>query len=411
MKLMKFKLLPLFDNLNHLHKNHENAILPDNRFQNDFFYTLNFIKSYTGSQGTFNSYRREAERLLQWSWLIKNKTIDELKREDIEQYIHFCQNPPKTWISLKKVPRYIEKNGIRIPNDEWRPFVVTLRKTETKKGHIATVEQFDLSQGAIQEIFAILSTLFNFLIAEEYLVSNPVALIRQKSKFVRKRQHNAPIRRLSLVQWNTVLDAAETLAQESPEQHERTRFILSLLFGMYLRISELAASERWIPSMNDFAKDSNGHWWFTTVGKGNKERQIAVSDEMLQSVTRWRLFLGLTPLPSPADNSPLIPKIRGNGPMSDTRPIRRIVQYCFDLAEEQLRLKGHNEEADSLSAATVHWLRHTGISEDVKLRPREHVRDDAGHSSSATTDRYIDIEKQARYQSARKKTIKQEDNV
>ncbi len=402
---MKFKLLPLFDNLTHLHKNHENVRLSDSRFQNDFNYTLSFLKSYTGSQGTFNSYRREAERLLQWSWLIKNKTLDELKRDDIEQYIHFCQNPPKSWISLKKVPRFIEKDGRRIPNEEWRPFVASISKSAKKSGQSVSIEQFNLSQGTTQEIFAILSTLFNFLIAEEYLVSNPVALIRQKSKFIRKRQQNAPIRRLSLIQWDAVLQAAKYLADESPEKHERTRFMLSLLFGMYLRISELAASERWIPSMNDFAKDSNGHWWFTTVGKGNKERQIAVSDAMLKSLTRWRLFLGLTPLPSPADNSPLLPKIRGNGPLSDTAPIRRIIQRCFDLAAEQLRHHGHAEEADNLSAATVHWLRHTGISEDVKVRPREHVRDDAGHSSSATTDRYIDIEKQARYQSAREKKI------
>ncbi len=402
---MKIKLLPIFDSLNHLHKNHEHVVLPSSEFQNDFNYTLNFLKSYTGSLGTFNSYRREAERLLQWSWHIKHATIDELKREDIEQYIHFCQNPPKSWISLKKVPRFVVKDGKRVPNEDWRPFVVTLSKTSIKNGHHASLEQFNLSQGATQEIFAILSTLFNFLIAEEYLVSNPVALIRQKSKFIRKRQQNAPIRRLSLLQWDEVLNAAESMAEDSPEQHERTRFMLSLLFGMYLRISEVAASERWVPSMNDFAKDSNGHWWFTTVGKGNKERQIAVSDAMLESLTRWRLFLGLTPLPSPADNSPLIPRIRGNGPMSDTAPIRRIIQRCFDLAGERLRQKGLIEEADNLSAATVHWLRHTGISEDVKIRPREHVRDDAGHSSSATTDRYIDIEKQARHQSARKKMI------
>ncbi len=402
---MKIKLLPLFDNLNHLHRNHEHVVIPETRFQNDFNYTLNFLKSYTGSQGTFNSYRREAERLLQWSWLIKNKTLNELRREDIEQYIHFCQSPSKSWISLKKVPRFIEKEGKRIPNEEWRPFVASVSKSARKNGQTASIEQFSLSQGTTQEVFAILSTFFNFLIAEEYVTSNPVALIRQKSKFIRKRQQNTPVRRLSMVQWNAVLHAAESLASDSPEKHERTRFMLSLLFGMYLRISELAASDRWIPSMNDFAKDSNGHWWFTTVGKGNKERQIAVSDEMLECLTRWRLFLGLSPLPSPADNSPLLPKIRGNGPLSDTAPIRRIIQRCFDLAAEQLRHNGLAEEADNLSAATVHWLRHTGISEDVKIRPREHVRDDAGHSSSATTDRYIDIENQARYQSARKKTI------
>lgn len=399
------RLLPVFDSMDHLHKNAENVILPDRRFQDDFNHTLSFLKSYNGSLGTFNSYRREAERLLQWCWQIKGMTLPELKRDDIEHFVRFCQSPPLTWIALKKVPRYIDKAGKRSPNPNWRPFVVTVSKSARKLGDTTSLSQFSLSQGAVQEIFAILSTLFNFLIAEEYLVSNPVALIRQKSKFVRKRQLNAPIRRLSQIQWSAVLNAAELLAQDNPEKHERTRFILSMLYGMYLRISEVVASERWSPTMNDFAKDSNGYWWFTTVGKGNKERQIAVSEAMLDSLARWRQCLGLTPLPSSADNTPLIPKLRGSGPMSDTAPIRRLVQVCFDLAAAQLRQSNQIEEADSLGAATVHWLRHTGISEDVKIRPREHVRDDAGHSSSATTDRYIDVELKARHQSAQKKTI------
>ena len=402
---MKIRLLPLFDSLDHIHKNAEYVILPDKRYQNDFNHTLNFLKSYNGSLGTFNSYRREAERLLQWCWQIKSMSITDLKRDDIEQFVRFCQNPPDSWISLKKVPRFIENQGKRIPNSNWRPFVVTISKSSRKLGNTAEISQFSMSQGAIQEIFAILSTLFNFLIAEEYLISNPVALIRQKSKFIRKRQVNAPVRRLSLVQWDAVLNAAEILAAENPMHHERTRFILSMLYGMYLRISELVASDRWMPKMNDFAKDSNGYWWFTTVGKGNKERQIAVSEAMLNSLIRWRKHLGLPALPSPADNSPLIPKIRGNGPMSDTAPIRRLVQLCFDLAAIYLRKENNNTEADSLSSATVHWLRHTGISEDVKTRPREHVRDDAGHSSSATTDRYIDVELKERYQSAQSKKI------
>lgn len=402
---MKTALLPLFDNLANLHKNQDHVILPEARFHTDFYHSLQFLKSYCGSLGTFNSYRREVERLLQWAWLIKKKLVKELKRDDIEQFVKFCQNPPDSWISVKKVPRYLEQEGLRQPNPAWRPFVATVSKTEFSAGKRPDISHFGLSQGAIQEIFAILSTYFNFLIAEEYLIANPVALIRQKSKYIRKRQQNAPVRRLSVLQWQAVLAAAEQLADENPEKHERTRFILSILFGMYLRISELSASERWIPTMNDFAKDSHGNWWFTTIGKGNKERQVAVSDAMLASLTRWRLFLGLSPLPSVADNSPLIPKLRGNGPMSDTAPIRRLVQQCFDRAALQLRIDNQLEEAQHLSCATVHWLRHTGISEDVKIRPREHVRDDAGHSSSATTDRYIDIEKQARHRSAKDKAI------
>jgi site-specific recombinase XerD len=402
---MKNLFLPLFDNIDYIHKNSVNVCLPNEEFRVEFNYSLHFLKSYNGSLGTFNSYRREIERLLQWSWNIKKSLIKHLTKEDIETYIKFCQSPPAQLIGIKKVPRYLESEGIRVPNQEWHPYVITLPKAARKNGVTLEKMGFSLSQGAIQEIFAILSTYFNFLIAEEYLLSNPVALIRQKSKFIRKKQHAAPIRRLSLLQWDAVLRSAEKLAAQEPEKHERTLFILRILYGMYLRISELAASDRWTPTMNDFAKDSRGAWWFTTVGKGNKERQIAVSENMLKSLTRWRMFLGLTPLPNAADNSPLIPKIRGNGPMSDTAPLRRIVQKTFDYAEELLRSENHIEEADSIRAATVHWLRHTGISEDVKIRPREHVRDDAGHSSSATTDRYIDVELYARYQSAKKKNI------
>ena len=174
---------------------------------------------------------------------------------------------------------------------------------------------------------------------------------------------------------------------------------------MYLRISELAESDRWQPSMGDFRQDTHGNWWFTTVGKGNKERDISVSDEMLVALRRFRQFLGMTPLPLPGDSTPLIPKVRGKGGITSTRQIRFIVQECFDMAVERLKAQGEPEEADALQVATVHWLRHTGISEDVKFRPREHVRDDAGHGSSAITDRYIDVERQARHASARKKKI------
>jgi len=95
----------------------------------------------------------------------------------------------------------------------------------------------------------------------------------------------------------------------------------------------------------------------------------------------------------------------GKGPVSCTSSIRYIVQNCFDQAIIKLKKDGFLEEAESLMVATVHWLRHTGISDDVKIRPREHVRDDAGHSSSAITDKYIDIELRERHRSARNKII------
>ena len=101
----------------------------------------------------------------------------------------------------------------------------------------------------------------------------------------------------------------------------------------------------------------------------------------------------------------LFPKIAGKGPLTHTGPIRQTIQHCFDKAVAQLKLDDYEEEAEALMEATVHWLRHTGISEDVKIRPREHVRDDAGHSSSAITDKYIDIELKERHASARSKEL------
>ncbi len=63
-----------------------------------------------------------------------------------------------------------------------------------------------------------------------------------------------------------------------------------------------------------------------------------------------------------------------------------------------------------MAHASAHWLRHTGISDDIneRQRPLAHVRDDAGHASIVTTDRYNDIELTERYKSAKKKTSKQE---
>lgn len=181
---------------------------------------------------------------------------------------------------------------------------------------------------------------------------------------------------------------------------------------MYLRISELVSSSRWVPTMGDFFKDSNSNWWFKTVGKGNKARQIAVSPAMLKALKHYRTsYLALSPYPAPNEKTPLIPNAKDtNKPITSTRPIRALVQECFNLAADELEANGEHHEAELLRIATVHWLRHTGISEDVKVRPREHVRDDAGHGSGAITDRYIDVELQARARSARKKIIDQEEN-
>ena len=372
----------------------------------DYQHALNFLYSYRGSQDTFNAYRRDVERLLQWSWFIRHQSFLDHKRDDMEAFIEFCLKPPKRWISLKNTARFQKIDSEKVPNPEWRPFDVSVSKKEHKEGLKPAKDMYQFSQAALKTMFNVLSSFYNYLLQEQVVATNPVALMRQKSKFLQKDIKTQHIRRLSNQQWDMVMRIAKEKALQNPI-HERTVFMLSCLFGMYLRISELIASARWTPTMGDFFKDSEGHWWFKTVGKGNKARQIAVSSAMLDALQHYRQhYLKLSPLPSLNEQTPLISHLNNvNKSVKNDDIIRKLVQECFDCAADQFESQGEHEEANGLRVATVHWLRHTGISEDVKHRPREHVRDDAGHSSGAITDKYIDVELRERAKSALSKII------
>lgn len=400
---------PIFDTLAHLQAKVPSLPELSPNSIRDYEYACNFLRAYRGSEATFNAYRRELERLHQWTWCVAKKSLPELRRADIEAFIEFCQKPPSSWIGTKNVPRFMDHQGKRVTNPEWRPFVATVDKIAYARGETPDPQKYTLSQKALQAIFAIIGSFYSYLLQEEYVELNPVAQIRQKSKFLRKYQAGQTIRRLSEIQWYYVIETAEQLAQKDPQTHERTLFIMNALYGMYLRISELAASSRWEPQMGHFYKDHDDNWWFTTVGKGNKQRIITVSNAMLQALKRYRQSLNLPPLPYRGETTPLLLKQKGAGSITSTRQIRAIVQGCFDASIARLQKDGFSDEAEQLKAATVHWLRHTGISDDVRHRPREHVRDDAGHGSSAITDKYIDIELRARHASGRKKRIKPED--
>lgn len=362
---------------------------------------LQFLYSYRGSADTFNSYRRELEKFLQWSWFIHHASITSHKRLDIEAFIEFCIKPYKRWMGVKMVSRFLPKDGGKAPNPQWRPFVVKVSKKDFQAGRTPEKANYQLSQKGLRVLFAILSSFYQFMIQEGLTESNPVAHIRQKSKFLQTQATAPMIRRLSDTQWRTVMDQAQALAKQSGE-HQRTLFVMQALYHMYLRISELTARKAHTPTMGDFFRDHDNNWWFKVFGKGKKTRQIAVGTVMLDALKQWREHLGLSPLPSPDDTTPLIPNQRDGQPITSSRSIANWVQGCFDQAIDTLALT-ESEEATLLRTATAHWLRHTGISDDVKIRPREHVRDDAGHSSGAITDRYIDVELQERAKSAQRK--------
>jgi len=371
----------------------------------EYQHSREFLKSYSGSPDTFTAYRREIERLLHWSWLVAKKPLKLLNRNDLRDYITFASAPPKSWIATKTVARFKNvADGSRQANPEWRPFVVRVSKAQGRAGRAPDKDNYQLSNKSIQAMFAGLSTFFTFLQQEEYLDANPVALIRQKSRFLQKDKTTKVTRKLSHVQWDSVINTALKLAENDPA-HERTLFIMSIFYLLGLRISEIAQTPGRVPTMGDFAPDKRGLWWFRTVGKGNKLREVAVPDAMMETLKRYRNALDLTPLPARDENTPLLCKVRGKDGLG-TRQVRKLVQHCFDYAINQLENDGKTDEAADLATATVHWLRHTAISADIEFRPREHVRDDVGHEDPATTERYIDTDKMERHASAKSKQLK-----
>ncbi|MBA2655131.1 MAG: site-specific integrase [Gammaproteobacteria bacterium] len=372
--------------------------------EREYALTREFLRSYAGSLDTFNSYRREVERFLQWSWLIIKKPIKEIDRNDIRLFLEFIQNPPLHWISTKNASRFIDQEGLRIPNPAWRPFVVRVSKALYKEGKKPNKQEYQLTNKSIQALFAGLSTFFSFFQQETYLDINPIQLVRQKSRYIQKQQSQKITRRLSNLQWRYVIDTIEGLANND-SLYERYLFLISIFYLLGLRISEVADTPGRTPKMGDFAPDKHDRWWFTTVGKGNKVRDVAVPNAMLEALKRYRISRGLIALPSRGENTPLLHKERGRNGLG-TRQVRNLIQLCFDKAIDHLYKAGKQDEAQDLAAATVHWLRHTSISADVEHRPREHVRDDAGHENAMITDRYIDTDRIARHESAKLKPLK-----
>jgi len=372
----------------------------------EFKLCLEFLKSYGNSPDTFTAYRREIERFLQWSWLICNKSLKEVTRNHVRDYLEFINTPPRTWIAKKTVNRFTNVMGLRQANPEWRPFVVRISKIARRHGKQPDRSTYQLSNKSLEAVFATLSSLYTFLQQEDYLEVNPISLIRQKKGYIQRQQVRKVTRKLSKLQWNTVITAVQEMADEDP-QHERTLFLMSAFYLLGVRISELAYTSDRMATMGSFAPDKQSLWWFTTVGKGNKVRDIAVPDELLTALKRYRNHLDLSPLPSREEPLPLFPKLKGKSGLG-ARQIRNIVQSVFDRAIQQLQMQGKTDEAEDLATATVHWLRHTAISTDVESRPREHIRDDVGHENPATMDKYIDTDRVARHRSAQHKKLKPE---
>ena len=360
--------------------------------QDDYDVLLLFIKQYSFSQDTYNSYRRDVERFILWLWLIQKSTLSDASSDMISSYIQFFKSPPKSWIQAHRQSRL---NADDTLNTNWRPFMASSQQ---------------VSAHTLKSMLAILRTFFQFCLEEGVLARNPVASLKQKRQHLSSSQENTIMRRMNAQQWQTVIGIAMR-DKDSGVEAMRGLFVMSLFYLLGVRISEISATERHTPTMGDFYQDSDLQWWFRALGKGNKQRDIAVADELLDILSMYRHSHGLSAQPALNEGTPLVMKMKGSGGCG-IRQIRNILSQRFDRAVAEMRSQGHEQLASHLAQATAHWLRHTAISEDVASRPLEHVRDDAGHSNIRITSHYITTDRAQRHRSAKdKKLIRSKNDV
>ena len=158
------------------------------------------------------------------------------------------------------------------------------------------------------------------------------------------------------------------MAKKDPALHERTLFIIAVIYFMSLQLEDLViTNKKDYLKMNNFFCDSNNNWWLRMPKQNNGlEHNIPVKKEVLEHLKRWRTHLELKPFPSANDNKPLFLKKVIGGYTSSLTSIdysAKFIKNCFYQATEELLNDNLIQEAESLKKIVPRWIKNTEMEE------------------------------------------------
>lgn len=370
------------------------------------------------NDNNYKTYRSELTTFLHWCFDVEQASPISLSRRSINHYVQYCLAPPNALIAYRNVAQFVLNKdwGERQPNPLWRPFL--------GKKQDGVELPYRMTDATLKTKIAILSSFYSYLINEEITERNPAVIWMRHSRFgsqsavVTGLDESEEVRVFSDLQWSYVMSTARALAEADPERQARSLFLISLMYGCYLRISEVAARPGFSPVMSQFRRDNHtGIWSFhIPISKGGKKRTVAVSTELLEALKAYRESLNLSPLPGPHDATPLFIRHKAAGRGRDqgllnanlgVRQLRDLLNDLIAQAAEHAAADGFEHDAAEMRTLTVHSIRHTGITHDINLngRPLSHVQADAGHDSIDTTSQYLHTSKIERHESAASKRL------
>lgn len=313
------------------------------------------------SGATQRAYRKEAERLILWAIVERNRALSSLTTEDAIAYRAFLRHPvPRgRWVGPSR-PR---------TSSEWRPFAG------------------GLSPRSAAYALSVIGAMYRWLIQQRYVLANPFAGIKVRGAAL--SQSMAATRVFTEGEWSllrTLADGLEWSYGWKAPAAQRLRFVLDFAYATGLRISELVGA-----TLSQIQVDGHADHWLHVVGKGSKAGKVVLPSLACSALDRYLVQRRLPTTPTrwnPA--TPLIGSLDQDSAAGITAPrLWTIMKRFFKIAAEVLAADNPGM-AEKLRRASPHWTRHShatnALARGVDLTA---VRDNLRHASVSTTSIYL----------------------
>lgn len=362
---------------------------------------IEYLEQFQQSPNTLANYLKEVERFALWLIHENQKPISAVNRADWLSYLEFIKSPPACWCSNKE--RKFKKDGKTI-NPAWRPFEIRTVHEPLATKSIDIDDNPTLVSGLSKNSQSltkrIIESMFTFLVVANHLNANPAISPRTRNRSSdNKKSFSERTISDALVDYtiDTIFHAQKHAKSEREAfGHLRARYIIQLLVGTGLRLSEAAG--------HTYADISirGERWFLNIVGKGEKPRSIELFADVIAVMKEFRLAVGCaSPTPLFNDNMKLIPRKNVKEAITGQRVIQ-IMRKAFDLAcmakvSEADRAQSAEDkgmllrDASFLEKASAHWLRHAHATYFLKHSGQnlKATMSRLGHASVDTTMLYI----------------------
>lgn len=321
---------------------------------------------------TQRAYRKEAERLLLWSVLVRKKALSSLTVDDANAFVAFLQAPPAPWCG----PRHHERWS-----PLWRPL------------------EGPLSGSALRMTIAVLGSLFSFLSMQHYSLVNPFAGVATPK--ARPRPLGSG-RALSIAQWQAITAALEAGWKDAAER--RVHRAIRWLYALGLRRAELVAARctdlQRLEYLDRAGAPATG-WLLQVEGKGRRYREVPVPGDLVGELAEYLQEHGRPGDVTAEENGPIPILASLEGPAAQAwtaEGLYKALRKFFKAAGAQLG----GAEGARLAMASAHWLRHTHGTHASNGRNGRGavdllvVRNNLGHASLQTTSGYLTTERDQR---------------